>query len=63
MTGPSDSVIGIKKELSIARFVTQVPQRFEAASGPAMLNAVVMDIDEETGVAASIERVIGYVDE
>ena len=63
MTGPSDSVIGIKKELSIARFVTQVPQRFEAAGGNAILNAVLMDIDEETGVARSIERVVGHVDE
>jgi metallophosphoesterase (TIGR00282 family) len=62
MTGPFDSVIGIRKELSIARFVTQVPQRFEAASGPAILNAVLMDIDEETGVAGSIERVVGHVD-
>lgn len=63
MTGPFDSVIGIKKELSIARFVTQVPQRFEAAAGPAILNAVLMDIDEETGVAASIERIVGHVDQ
>jgi calcineurin-like phosphoesterase len=63
MTGPFDSVIGIRKDLSIARFVTQLPQRFEAASGPGMLNAVLMDIDEETGAARSIERVAEYLDE
>lgn len=63
MTGPFDSVIGIRKDLSIARFVTQLPQRFEAASGPGMLNGVLMDIDEETGRAASIERVAEYIDE
>jgi metallophosphoesterase (TIGR00282 family) len=63
MTGPFDSVIGIRKDLSIARFVTQLPQRFEAASGPGMLNAVLMDIDEETGAARSIERVAEYTNE
>jgi calcineurin-like phosphoesterase len=57
MTGPVDSVIGIKKELSIARFVTQLPQRFEAASGPSTLCAVLMDVDERTGAAHSIERI------
>jgi hypothetical protein len=63
MTGPSDSVIGVKKELSIARFVTQLPQRFEAASGHGILNAVLMDIDEGTGAARSIERVVAHHDE
>ena len=63
MTGPSDSVIGIRKDLSIERFVTQLPQRFEAASGPAILNAVLMDIDEGTGAARSIERVVAHHDE
>jgi metallophosphoesterase (TIGR00282 family) len=58
MTGPTESVIGIRKELSIARFVTQLPQRFEPASGPVDLNGVVLDIDEETGAARSIERVV-----
>lgn len=57
MTGPADSVIGIRKDLSIARFVTQLPQRFEAAGGPGMLNAVVVDVNEESGAARSIERV------
>ena len=61
MTGPSDSVIGIRKDLSIARFVTQLPQRFEAASGPGTLNAVLIDIDEETGAARGIERVVADV--
>jgi calcineurin-like phosphoesterase len=57
MTGPADSVIGIKKELSIARFVTQLPQRFEAATGPSTLCAVAIDVDETTGAARSIERI------
>ena len=57
MTGPTDSVIGIRKELSIARFLTQLPQRFAVAGGPASLCGVVIDVDEATGAARAIERV------
>lgn len=57
MTGPADSVIGIKKDLSIARFVTQLPQRFEAATGPSTLCAVLLEIDEASGAASSVERI------
>jgi hypothetical protein len=58
MTGPSDSVIGVRKDLSIARFVTQLPQRFEAAGGGGVLSAVVIDVDAESGAATGIERVM-----
>ncbi|MBN2564292.1 MAG: TIGR00282 family metallophosphoesterase [Candidatus Eisenbacteria bacterium] len=57
MTGPDDSVIGIKKELSIARFVTQLPQRFEASTGPSTLCAVLIDVCESTGAAEAVERI------
>src|SRR5579885_2629287 len=40
MTGPIHSVIGIKKELAIEKFLTGMPRRFEVASGPALLCAV-----------------------
>lgn len=60
MTGPSDSVIGVRKDLSIARFVTQLPQRFEAAGGPGVLSAVVIDVDPSTGAATGIERVLEH---
>lgn len=42
MTGPKDSVIGVKKELVIEKFLTQRPVRFETASGPWQLNAVLL---------------------
>lgn len=58
MTGPYDSVIGVKKELVIARFLNNMPARFEAASGDVRLCAVVVDCNEITGHAHSIERVI-----
>jgi len=57
MTGPFDSVIGVMKEAAIKRFLTQMPERFEPASQDARLNAVVIDVDGETGKARSILRV------
>jgi len=57
MTGPSDSVIGVEKAQILERFLLQMPVKFEVAKGPAVLMAVVLDIDPSTGRAASIERV------
>jgi metallophosphoesterase (TIGR00282 family) len=56
MTGPRNSVIGVKKELAIEKFLTQMPRRFEAASGPAVLSAVLIDLDGTSGKATSIQR-------
>ncbi|MBI4653980.1 MAG: TIGR00282 family metallophosphoesterase [Nitrospirae bacterium] len=56
MTGPVDSVIGVIKEQVIERFLTHMPKRFEPAKGPAMLSAVVIDIDSKTGRANGIQR-------
>jgi 2',3'-cyclic-nucleotide 2'-phosphodiesterase len=58
MTGPYDSVIGVKKELVIARFLNNMPARFEAATGDVRLCGVVVDCDNLTGHARSIERVM-----
>jgi metallophosphoesterase (TIGR00282 family) len=57
MTGPFHSVIGVMKEGAIKRFLTQMPERFEPASQDVRLNAVVIDVDSETGKARSILRV------
>ena len=57
MTGPSNSVIGIKKESAIEKFLTQMPKRFDMAKGPAVLSAVFLDIDTSTGRAKAIERI------
>ncbi len=58
MTGPYDGVIGVQKEQIIQRFLNSLPGRFEAASGDPRLCAVVVDCDEKTGRATSIERII-----
>jgi metallophosphoesterase (TIGR00282 family) len=57
MTGSFDSVIGIKKELAIEKFLSQIPVRFEVAKKDIRLNAVVVEIDEKSGKASGIERI------
>ncbi len=56
MTGPYDSVIGVKKELVLPRFLTALPVRMEAAKGSPELHSVIVDVDETTGKAVSIRR-------
>ncbi len=56
MTGPMDSVIGVRKEASIERFLTQMPNRYETAKENVKLCGVFLEIDEGSGRAASIER-------
>ena len=58
MTGPHDSIIGMAKESIIERFLKSLPARFEVAEGDVQLHAVVIDADEETGRARSIETVV-----
>ena len=56
MTGPYDSVIGVKKELIIDKFLSGLPSRFEPASGDVRLCGVVVECDNTTGRAIRIER-------
>lgn len=57
MTGPTESIIGMRPGDIIERFLTGLPKRFEVATGPAVLNGIVADIDESSGLARGIERV------
>jgi len=57
MCGPLDSVIGIKKEQSIERFLTQRPTHYEVAKNLVYLQGVVLDVDDESGKARGITRV------
>jgi metallophosphoesterase (TIGR00282 family) len=56
MTGPINSVIGIKKDIILRKFLTYMPARFETAKGKSLLSAVVIDIDTKSGNARNIER-------
>ena len=57
MCGPVQSVLGIEPSLAIRKFKTNLPVRFENAQGEYAINGVLIDIDEKTGKASSIERV------
>ena len=56
MTGPVDSVLGVKKEQVIQRFLTVRPVRFEVAAGAAALNGAVVELSTN-GRAVSIHRI------
>jgi metallophosphoesterase (TIGR00282 family) len=56
MTGPFDSVIGVQKQMILARFLTNMPARFEPAHGDVRLCAALIDCDPESGKAHCIER-------
>ena len=57
MTGPHDSVIGMKKEDVLHRFRTMLPRRYQVATGNVILCAVALELDDETGKALSIQRI------
>ncbi len=57
MTGPVDSVIGSDAQSVLERFLTSMPNRLPVASGPCAMNAVLVEVDDETGRAISVERV------
>lgn len=56
MAGGLNSVIGMKREQALQRFLTSRPQRFEPATDGLLLNAVFISIDPESGKALSIKR-------
>lgn len=57
MTGAIHSVLGVKTELSVQQFVTQIPVRFAHAEGEAKLHGVLVEVDDKTGKALSITRI------
>lgn len=62
MTGPVNSVIGSDTNAVLDRFLTGLPQRLAVASGPVLLNSVLVEVDTETGKAISIQRIDRMVD-
>lgn len=56
MTGPYESVIGVKKDVIFQRFLTALPVRMEAARGGPELHSVILEVDDATGKALSIRR-------
>jgi metallophosphoesterase (TIGR00282 family) len=58
MCGPYHSVIGMEVSRVLTRFLTGIPKKWEVANGPAVFNAVLLEIDEKNGKAHKIERVM-----
>ena len=60
MTGPKHSVLGIRPELSIAKFRGDLTSRYQWADGPTKMEAVLFTIDSATGKCKAAERVDLY---
>ena len=60
MTGPKISVLGIRPELSIAKFRGDLTSRYQWADGPTKLEAVLFTVDTATGLCKNAERVDLY---
>jgi metallophosphoesterase (TIGR00282 family) len=57
MTGPFDSVLGVKKEIIIEKFLTQLPQSHKVAVGERIFGGVIIEIDAKTKRALKIKRI------
>lgn len=58
MCGPYNGIIGSRKENVIEYSRTGIKTRFDIETGPSQLNAVVIEIDENTGKSVSIQRIL-----
>lgn len=59
MTGPYDGILGVEREAVLKRFLTAMPVRFEITKkGRRQLNSVLISIDEKTGKATAIKRIL-----
>ncbi|MNU06498.1 hypothetical protein D3C72_2517120 [compost metagenome] len=57
MTGPRDSILGIRPELALKRMRQHLPVRFEVQEGEGVFSAVWLAIDPQTGRTLSIQRI------
>jgi len=57
MVGPVDSIIGDDAEAVLQRFLTMLPNRLSVGKGKTEFNAVLVEVDDTTGKAKSIERI------
>lgn len=63
MTGPLESVIGIRKQIALDRLLMQMPGKFDVADNDIELQGVVVEIDPETGRSEKILRIKVALDE
>lgn len=58
MVGPWDSVLGVKTEIILEKFISGMPVRFDLAAGSCVYSAVIVDIDDATNKTTGIERIL-----
>ena len=58
MTGPVNSVLGIRPEITVSSFRDKLPARFEPVQGECSMGCVIFEIDEKTGKTVSVERLL-----
>lgn len=58
MTGPARSVIGVEVDTVIEKFLTQMPKKFDVAKGDCIFSGAVVDIDDKSGRATAIQRLM-----
>lgn len=57
MTGPYDSVIGMKKDGSIKRFIYATPQKYEVADADLRFSGIYCEINRETGKCVVLKKI------
>ena len=58
MTGPRDSVLGMKSDVVLSRVLSQMPLRMEVDEGPADICGALLSVDRVTGKAIALERIV-----
>ena len=57
MTGPVESVLGIRPEQSVTQFLGGLPGRYQVAEGPCKMQGAVFSLDSGTGLCVDVERI------
>lgn len=61
MTGPSESILGVKKDIIIQKFLTQLPVTHDVAGGDGIFSAIIVEIDDKTHKSKKIKQIIKKV--
>ncbi|AHD05879.1 putative metallophosphoesterase [Paenibacillus larvae subsp. larvae] len=63
MVGPRDGILGMEREAVLRKFKTQLPVRFHVDEGKWHFHAVIVDLDDQTGMATHMELIRYYEDD
>jgi metallophosphoesterase (TIGR00282 family) len=57
MTGPVESVLGIRPEQSVETFLGGLPGRYRVAGGPCKMEGAIFTLESDTGLCVAVERI------